>query len=289
MKSHQQIVIVTGMSGSGKRTAFKALEDLGYFCVDNLPPALLPKLLEMGRAAGGGVSRLAVVIDVRSGRTLSDFESVYADLKKSNLQTRMVFVDASDEVLARRYRETRRVHPLAERGGVLEGVQSERSHISGLRQLSDLVIDTSHTSVHELRSLIQQTFSDDSNSERPHITLVSFGFKHGLPFNADLVLDVRFLPNPYFDPDLKELRGDDPSLVAFFEKEPEAAESVRRIAEFLKYLLPRYRREGKHYLTVGIGCTGGRHRSVYVCQEISRMLGAGKSRPLVQHRDVHKD
>ena len=287
-KDPQQIVIVTGMSGSGKRTVFKALEDLGYFCVDNLPPALLPKLIEMGRAAGGGVSRLAVVTDVRSRETLADFESVYGTLKKSGFNTRVVFVDASDEVLARRYRETRRVHPLAQSRGVLEGVRSQRRQIASLKELCDLVIDTSQTSVHELKHLIQQTFDSDSDSERPQITFVSFGFKYGLPFNADLVLDVRFLPNPYFDPDLKELRGDDPTLEVFFQKEPETQESVERIASLLHYLVPKYRREGKNYLTVGIGCTGGRHRSVYVCQQLSRILRECGLQPIVQHRDVHK-
>ena len=287
-KDPQQIVIVTGMSGSGKRTVFKALEDLGYFCVDNLPPALLPKLIEMGRAAEGGVSRLAVVTDVRSRETLADFESVYGTLKKSGFNTRVVFIDASDEVLARRYRETRRVHPLAQSRGVLEGVRSERCQIASLKELCDLVIDTSQTSVHELKHLIQQTFDSDSDSERPQITFVSFGFKYGLPFNADLVLDVRFLPNPYFDPDLKELRGDDPTLEVFFQKEPETQESVERIASLLHYLVPKYRREGKNYLTVGIGCTGGRHRSVYVCQQLSRILRECGLQPIVQHRDVHK-
>ena len=289
LRAPQQIVIVTGMSGSGKRTVFKALEDLGYFCVDNLPPALLPKLIEMGRAAGGGVSRLAVVTDVRSGQTLADFESFYGHLKKSRFSTRLVFVDASDEVLARRYSETRRVHPLAQGQGVLEGVRSERRRIAGLKELCDLVIDTSQTSVHELKHLIQETFASDSDSERPQITFVSFGFKYGLPFNADLVLDVRFLPNPYFDPDLKQLRGDHPSLATFFQKEPETEQSVERIAQLLHYLVPKYRREGKNYLTIGIGCTGGRHRSVYVCQELSRVLRERGLQPIVQHRDVHKD
>ncbi len=288
LKDPQQIVIVTGMSGSGKRTVFKALEDLGYFCVDNLPPVLLPKLIEMGRAAGGGVSRLAVVTDVRSGETLADFESVYGNLKKSRSDTREVFVDASDDVLARRYRETRRVHPLAQGGGVLEGVRLERRQMASLKELADLVIDTSQTSVHELRHLIQQTFDSDSDSQRPQVTFVSFGFKYGLPFNADLVLDVRFLPNPYFDPDLKALRGDDPPMEAFFQKEPDTGESVERIAGLLHYLVPKYRREGKNYLTVGIGCTGGRHRSVYVCRELSRILRERGLAPIVQHRDVHK-
>ncbi len=287
-KDPQQIVIVTGISGSGKRTVFKALEDLGYFCVDNLPPVLLPKLIEMGRAAGGGVSRLAVVTDVRSGETLADFESVYGNLKKSRSDTRVVFVDASDDVLARRYRETRRVHPLAQGGGVLEGVRLERRQMASLKELADLVIDTSQTSVHELKHLIQQTFDSDSDSQRPHVTFVSFGFKYGLPFNADLVLDVRFLPNPYFDPDLKTLRGDDPPMKAFFQKEPDTGESVERIAGLLHYLVPRYRKEGKNYLTVGIGCTGGRHRSVYVCRELSRILRERGLAPIVQHRDVHK-
>ena len=285
----QQLVIITGMSGSGKHTVFKALEDLGYFCVDNLPPSLLPKLLEMGRAAGGGVSRLAVVTDVRSGQTQADFESVYSHLKKSRVGTRLVFVDASDEILARRYSETRRVHPLAQGQGVLEGVRAERRLIANLKELCDLVIDTSQTSVHELKHLIQQTFAGDAESERLQITFVSFGFKHGLPFNADLVLDVRFLPNPYFDPELKGLRGDHPALATFFQKEPETGQSVERIAEFLRYLVPKYQREGKNYLTVGIGCTGGRHRSVYVCQELSRILREHGLQPIVQHRDVHKE
>ncbi len=284
-----QIVIVTGMSGSGKHTVFKALEDLGYFCVDNLPPGLLPKLIEMGRAAGGGVTKLAVVTDVRSGTTLSDFESVYQSLKKSHYTTRVVFVDASDDVLARRYSETRRVHPLAQGQGVLEGVRAERRQVARLRELSDFVLDTSQTSVHELKQIIQQTFSSETDSERPRLTLVSFGYKHGLPFNADMIFDVRFLPNPYFDPLLQNLTGNDPAVAAFFRERSETEDSVDRIAGLLCYLIPRYRKEGKNYLTIGIGCTGGRHRSVYVCRELSKGLRRHGFRPLVQHRDLHKD
>ena len=241
-----QIVVVTGMSGSGKHTVFKALEDLGYFCVDNLPPALLPTLIEMGRAAGGGVTKLAVVTDVRSGRTLTDFESVYNRLKKSSYTTRVVFVDASDEVLARRYRETRRVHPMAQGQGVVEGVQAERKQVAVLRELSDFVIDTSQTSVHELKTLIQQRFSSETDSERPQLTLLSFGYKHGLPFNADVILDVRFLPNPYFEPLLKKLTGNDPEVAAFFHERSETEDSIDRISGLLCYLIPRYRKEGKH-------------------------------------------
>ena len=284
-----QIVVVTGMSGSGKHTVFKALEDLGYFCVDNLPPALLPTLIEMGRAAGGGVTKLAVVTDVRSGRTLTDFESVYNRLKKSSYTTRVVFVDASDEVLARRYRETRRVHPMAQGQGVVEGVQAERKQVAVLRELSDFVIDTSQTSVHELKTLIQQRFSSETDSERPQLTLLSFGYKHGLPFNADVILDVRFLPNPYFEPLLKKLTGNDPEVAAFFHERSETEDSIDRISGLLCYLIPRYRKEGKHYLTVGIGCTGGRHRSVYVCQELSKGLRRHGFHPIVQHRDLHKE
>lgn len=284
-----QIVVVTGMSGSGKHTVFKALEDLGYFCVDNLPPALLPTLIEMGSAAGGGVTKLAVVIDVRSGETLNDFESVYNRLTKSNYNTIVVFVDASDEILARRYSETRRAHPMARGQGVLHGVQTERRRVALLRELSDFVIDTSQTSVHELKTHIQQRFSNQRVSETPELTLLSFGYKHGLPFNADMILDVRFLPNPYFDPLLKTLTGLDPQVAAFFHKSSETEDSIDRISGLLSYLIPRYRKEGKHYLTVGIGCTGGRHRSVYVSGELSKGLRRHGFNPILQHRDVHKE
>jgi len=285
----QSLVIITGMSGSGKHTAFNAFEDLGYFCVDNLPTSLISRLLQMSDAAGGELQELAIVIDVRLGEPLEGFERLFGEIRQSHTNAKIIFVDASTEVLARRYGETRRVHPLAQDTTLLEGIRAERKRLSSVRTLADLVIDTSDFTVHDLRDFIYQNFQRTDQEEVLNISLVSFGFKNGIPHNSELVFDVRFLPNPNFVPDLKEQTGNDPSVAKYMLKQPETGEILGRIHDMLEYLLPKYSREGKKYLTISIGCTGGRHRSVLVANELQKRLKKKGRKVNLIHRDLHSE
>lgn len=286
-KDQRSMVMITGMSGSGKRTAFKAFEDLGYFCVDNLPTALVPRLVEMTLAAGGKIDRLAVTVDARLGESVEEFKELFRRAKELPFNVRVLFLDATDRILAQRYSETRRVHPLARDASLLEGFRREREAMADIRDMADLVIDTTELSSPELRDLIRQEFGQGRAASGPVLTLISFGFKRGLPFNADLVFDVRFLANPHNDPLLRPMTGADPEVAAFLDSVPEAGEILQRIEEMLEYLLPRYVREGKSYCTVGIGCTGGRHRSVYSVRRLAERLSSRGVEVKIIHRDMH--
>lgn len=285
----QSLVIITGMSGSGKHTAFNAFEDLGYFCVDNLPTSLISRLIQMSVAAGGELQEVAIVIDVRLGEPLEGFEKLFGEIRKSHAHAKIIFVDASTEVLARRYGETRRLHPLAQETTLLEGIGAERRRLASVRTLADLVIDTSDFSVHDLRDFIYQNFQRTDQEEVLNVSLVSFGFKNGIPHNSELVFDVRFLPNPYFVPELKEQTGNDPDVAAYMLEQPETEEILGRIHDMLEYLLPKYTREGKKYLTISIGCTGGRHRSVLVANELQKRLKKKGRKVNLIHRDLHSE
>lgn len=285
----RRMVIITGMSGSGKQTAFKAFEDLGYFCVDNLPTALVPRLVEMTLASGGKIDRLAVTVDARLGESVEEFKQLFRRIKQLPFSSQVLFFDASDRVLAQRYSETRRVHPLARDASLLEGFRREREAMAEIREMADLVIDTTDLSSHDLRRLIYEQFQGEQSTVGPVLSLISFGFKRGLPFNSDLVFDVRFLPNPYFDPALRPKSGEDPEVEEFLERIPDTAEILERIAGMLEYLLPRYAREGKSYCTVGIGCTGGRHRSVYIVRRLAERLSQQGIEVKVVHRDILLD
>lgn len=285
----QSLVIITGMSGSGKHTAFNAFEDLGYFCVDNLPTSLISRLIQMSDASGGELQELAIVIDVRLGEPLEGFEKLFGEIRQSHTHAKIIFVDASTEVLARRYGETRRLHPLAQDTTLLEGIRAERRRLASVRTLADLVIDTSDFSVHDLRDFIYQNFQRTDQEEVLNVSLVSFGFKNGIPHNSELVFDVRFLPNPYFVPALKEQTGNDPSVAQYMLKQPETGEILGRIHDMLEYLLPKYTREGKKYLTISIGCTGGRHRSVLVANELQKRLKKKGRKVHLIHRDLHSE
>ncbi len=285
----QSLVIITGMSGSGKHTAFNAFEDLGYFCVDNLPTSLISRLIQMSVASGGELQELAIVIDVRLGEPLEGFEKLFGEIRKSHTHAKIIFVEASTDVLARRYGETRRLHPLAQDTTLLEGIRAERKGLSTVRTLADLVIDTSNFTVHDLRDFIYQNFRRTDQEEALNVSLVSFGFKHGIPHNSELVFDVRFLPNPYFVPALKEKTGNDPSVAKYMLKQPETVEILGRIHDMLEYLLPKYTREGKKYLTISIGCTGGRHRSVLVANELQKRLKKKGRKVNLIHRDLHSE
>ena len=281
------LIVLSGMSGSGKNTALRAFEDLGYFCVDNLPTGLIGRLLEMASASQGRIDKLAIVVDIRLRETTGEFERLIHQLRSQARVFSLVFLDASDEALARRYSETRRTHPLARNSSLLEGLRIERRKLVGLRSLADHVVDTSDFSVHDLRQLIYGKFRE-AEQDGLSITLVSFGYKHGLPFNADLAFDVRYLPNPYFQPGLRELTGNDPEVVEFLQRCPDTQEILSRLEDLLTYLLPRYSREGKSYLTVAIGCTGGRHRSVALSNQLESRLDQLGYRVKAIHRDVRR-
>ncbi len=286
MTATRSIVILTGMSGSGKSTAIRALEDVGFFCIDNMPAPLLPKVAELSSASGES-RRLAFVIDARERMYLSETPRVLAELKRAGHRVDVLFLDSSDETLIRRFSETRRRHPLSERGSVEEGIAQERALLETLRAGAEHLIDTSNLTVHELKQLIQSRFAaGDANVLA--LSVMSFGFRHGLPQHADMVLDVRFLPNPHFVPELRPLTGVDPPVQSFVVDRPESQEFIEKVVELLRFLLPRYQREGKAYVTVAIGCTGGKHRSVAMAAEIARRIGEGVPLNLV-HRDVTKD
>ncbi len=275
------------MSGSGKHTAYKAFEDLGYFCVDNLPTPLISRLIRLSTVSGGKIEKVAIGVDVRLRESVASFERLFAELKQACYQSSIIFMDASNEVLARRYSETRRVHPLAQDRTLLEGVRIERRKLLYIRVLADLVIDTSQLSVHQLRNFIYEKFQPMKREDPPLLSVISFGFKYGLPYNSDLVFDVRFLPNPNFVSQLKSLTGNAPEVIQFMSQCPETAEIVTRIQSLLEYLLPKYSQEGKTYLTVSIGCTGGRHRSVVAANALKVALGKTGHRANVIHRDLH--
>jgi UPF0042 nucleotide-binding protein len=284
-----QVAILTGLSGSGKSTALRALEDAGFYCIDNLPVVLLEKLIDLSCHTAGEVSRIAAVVDAREGRFLGDAQRVIRELKDSGVEVEVVFFDAADEVLVRRYSETRRRHPLAGEGGTVpDGIAAERRALTALRDVADEVVDTTGWNVHELKRFVQRRFVAGEKGQLA-VTVVSFGFRGGLPNHADLVFDVRFLPNPFFVPELKAYPGTDPRVASFVLGKPESKEFLDRISDLLAFLLPRYREEGKSYLTVAIGCTGGKHRSVALSTALAeRLEGAGQPVRL-WHRDVDKE
>lgn len=283
-------VIITGLSGSGMSSATNAFEDLGYFCVDNLPLTMLPtfsRLLLPNAEETVAIEKAALIINIRERHFLSEFPN---ELKKISrkLATFVVFFEASDEVLQRRFSETRRPHPADVGKGLLDAIRAEREALRQVREKSDLIIDTSEHTVHTLRRLLVERFGNYQEGAPLHIQFVSFGHKHGVPHQVDLLFDVRHLPNPYFDRNLKDLPGTDERVIAFLEKEPDVEETIRRFTDLLDYLLPLYKREGKSYLTIGIGCTGGRHRSVMTANRLAQAFSKNNFDVSVTHRDVQK-
>jgi UPF0042 nucleotide-binding protein len=287
--SGPQVVILTGVSGSGKSTALRALEDAGFYCVDNLPIVFLEKLLELSGHTAGEVSRIALVVDAREGRFLGDAPRVIQEVRQQGNDVQVLFLDASDDSLVRRYSETRRRHPLAGDGGsVPDGIAAERRALADLKVVADEVIDTTTLNVHELKRLVARRFAA-GGATRLGVTLVSFGFRFGIPTHADMVLDVRFLPNPYFIPELKPHPGTDPRVAGFVLGQPDAKAFLERLGELLGFLLPRYRTEGKSYLTIAIGCTGGKHRSVALAAALAERLETAGQPVRLWHRDVEKE
>ena len=283
--SLQDLVVVTGMSGSGKGTVLRAFEDLGFFCIDNLPVHLIPKFIEGIYSSGSEVTRAALVIDIRAGYRLRDLVNVIIGLKKSAFSLFTLYLEARDEVLVRRFSETRRPHPLSADRPIREAIRMGRRRLGKLRELADVTIDTSDCSVHQVKELVAERFREHPRSSSPSINLLSFGYKHGVPMEADLVFDARFLPNPYFVPRLKALSGRHAKVRTYLHSFPEVREFTQRLVDFLEYLLPKYVQEGKSYLTIAIGCTGGRHRSVFMVEELFKLLKKRTRTIQVRHRD----
>ena len=281
-------VIITGLSGAGKGTFLRALEDRGYFCVDNLPVGFATKFSELILHSQDDTQRAALVVDVREGQALERFPQTYAELKGNrDLVVRSFFLEASNEALIRRFSETRRPHPLDPTLPVREAIDLERTRLGAIRALVDHVVDTSHFSVHELRQYADGLL-EDRNTKSLLLTLISFGYKYGIPVDADMIFDVRFLPNPHFVPELKPLTGADRPVVDFMHSHEVTQRFLEQLLSMLTFLLPQFEREGKSYLTIGIGCTGGRHRSVMIADAVQAALTQGTSRLRIQHRDVDK-
>ncbi|HYL11981.1 MAG TPA: RNase adapter RapZ [Terriglobales bacterium] len=280
------MVIITGMSGSGKASALKAFEDLGYYCVDNLPVELIPRFAELA-VQSGEIQRTALVVDVREGSKLEQLPGILKGIKRM-IPTKVVYLEASNASLLRRFSETRRPHPLGADAPVKLALLEERRHLKPIRAIADLVIDTSKFNVHELRSHITEQFKHQASDKNILVSCVSFGFRHGVPEDADLVFDVRFLPNPHFVPEFRPLTGRDARVAKYIRSFPQTQEFIKRISELLVYLLPHYISEGKSYLTISFGCTGGQHRSVMIAEDVSKALRKAGYRVKVVHRDSPK-
>jgi RNase adapter protein RapZ len=282
----RQLVILTGLSGSGKSTVLKTFEDLGYYCIDNLPVNLISAFSELHFYANSEIERAALLVDAREGEQLKRLPALYKQIR-SEVPATLVFIEASDEALLRRFSETRRPHPLGYNQPVREGLRRERKLMAPIRKLADVVIDTTQFNVHELRQFIMRRFQ--SRMKRPlMISVVSFGYRYGVPADADLVFDVRFLPNPHFIPRLRKFSGQDARVKRYIRSFPQTGESLRRIEGLLTYLIPHYVREGKSYLTIAFGCTGGRHRSVTMAETVAHTLAARGYATKVVHRDLDK-
>ncbi len=282
-----RIVIISGLSGSGKSTAVKALEDLGFYCVDNLPLVLVTTFADLCRQSTG-VAKVALVADVREGEFLKDFPAIHQELRDRGTPAEVLFLEASDEVLLHRFQETRRRHPLAPAGGVVEGIRLEREKLGDIRRLADHVLDTSGLTVHDLRRAVNRLFTGSSEGFRMNVKLVSFGYRHGLPEQADLTVDVRFLPNPNFIDALRPRTGLDPAVADYVLERPETQTFLAKFCDLVDFLVPLYEKEGKAYLTIGIGCTGGRHRSVVIAQILEQHLRQKVEQVTVEHRDIGK-
>jgi RNase adapter protein RapZ len=286
-----RFVVLTGLSGSGKSQAIRALEDLGYFCVDNLPVTLLPMLAELTLRAGTEISRAAVVVDVREGKMLQEFPRIYRRLKaRKALNPVLIFLESAEPTLVRRFSETRRPHPLAPDRSAIEGIREERDAMRGIRKLADHVVDTSEMTVHELRHVFTGVAAGTTPGAQLVVTILSFGFKHGIPVDSDLLFDVRFLPNPHFVPALRPHTGRDKEVLRYLNRSQATHQFLKHTLNLLKFLVPQYVSEGKRYLTIGIGCTGGRHRSVAIAEALKRGLsGIPGVRLRVKHRDIAVD
>lgn len=289
--STAHFVFITGLSGSGKTLAMKALEDTGFFCVDNLPPELIDPFADLTAKGGNSANRVAIVADIRERGFLKKFPRVFHRLRQSGFQTTLVFLEARNDVLVRRFSESRRPHPLApaKGGTILEAVKTERRKLSPIRSLADVILDTSEMTAHQLRRNLRERFADPGERKVPTLNIVSFGYKYGIPLDADLVFDVRFLANPYFESKLRKKDGNDPRVEKFILSHRETEEFLTRLKSFVDYLIPNFALEGKSYLTIAIGCTGGFHRSVMVANALARHIAKQGRSAIVTHRDMENE
>ena len=283
-----RVVIVTGLSGSGKSTAIHVLEDLGFYCIDNLPVTLLPRFLELCESSEKPISRVALGIDLRERVSLRQYPDVFAELRSRGQRIEILYLEAADEVLLRRFSETRRPHPAAGGGSIAQGIRTERERLTGLRELADQIIDTSASTVHDLREQLRQLLASAPAHTTLLVAVESFGYKYGVPTDADVMFDVRFLPNPFFLEEFRAKSGVEPEVAAFVLQRPEAERFLDQVSALLESTLPLYVREGKSYLTLAVGCTGGRHRSVAVAEELGRRLRAWGYTVHVRHRDLQR-
>ncbi len=282
-----QIIILSGLSGSGKSTTIKVLEDIGFFCIDNLPPKLINTFIDLCNTSLKNINKVAIVVDIRvpEREVLAHFEKIVSKIKLKVKKADLLFLECSDETIIKRYKETRRNHPLAYDGNLIEAVSRERDILSEIEKLANHTIDTSDYNVHQLREIIQNIVGAEG-AESFTTTFTSFGYKHGVPYDADLVVDVRFLPSPHFDENLKDFTGNDKKIIDFILTKNDSTEFLKRFCDLLNFLLPRYKKEGKSYLTIAIGCTGGKHRSVVIVNELAKKFSSYS--PQIRHRDINK-
>lgn len=284
-----RFVIVTGISGAGKTSVLKFLEDINFYCVDNLPPALLPKFAELCYEQEGEIDRVAMGIDIRGGKLFNDLFQVLSGLQEKGYEYEILFLDASDEVLIKRYKESRRSHPLSRGGSIQEGIQKERMMLKEVKEKATYIIDTSQILTRQLKEQINRIFVENQKYENLVITIQSFGFKYGIPSDSDLVFDVRFLPNPFYIQELKELTGNDAPVSSYVMNFEESRLFLEKLVDMLEFLIPHYIKEGKNSLVISIGCTGGKHRSVTLANALYAALGAEEHTLLLKHQDIEKD
>lgn len=280
------LVIITGLSGAGKTQALQSLEDMGYFCVDNLPPSLIEKFVELCAQSQGKINRAAVVCDLRGGEFFASLNQALQDLLQAGFRYEILFLEASDDVLVNRYKESRRRHPVSPQGNILEGIRLEREHLIELRGKAHKIIDSSDLTTNQMKSKVRELFGKDNDPARMSVSVVSFGFKYGVPLDADVIIDVRFLPNPYYIEDLRPLNGKDSKVSSYVLSNKITAEFLDKFLDMLEFMLPHYLSEGKSHLVIGIGCTGGQHRSVAIAEKTVEFLRKKDFFCIVNHRDI---
>jgi UPF0042 nucleotide-binding protein len=288
MNEDVKLLIITGMSGAGKSQAIQSMEDLGFFCVDNLPPILIPKFAELCLQSEGKINKIALVVDIRGGEFFNDLFEALEEVKNLGIYFEILFLEASDEVLVKRFKETRRRHPLGTDGGVYEGISLERERLGDLRGRADKIIDTSNLKPSELKEEIQRLWGKENRNKKLAITIMSFGYKYGIPLDTDLLVDVRFLPNPYYMPELRPLTGIDAEVKDYVLKSPLTKEFLDKYSQLLNFLIPLYIAEGKNHLVIAIGCTGGQHRSVAIANYLGEVLIKNDYQVTIKHRDIEK-